>query len=283
MLWRGRRQSANVEDRRLVSGRQMAVGGGLGALAVVVIVVLLGGDPRQVLQNLPVTQSTGQESAPPLTAEEQELGEFVSVILADTEDVWNAMFAQMGKTYREPKLVLFRDATQTPFGTAEAATGPFYSPADEKVYIDLAFFQDMQKKLQAPGDFAWAYVIAHEVGHHVQNLLGTMQQMQAQQQGLSEEEANRLLVRLELQADFLAGLWTHHAQRLKNLLEAGDIEEGLNAAAAVGDDRIQKRAQGYVVPDAFTHGTSEQRVRWFSLGLKTGDLRQGDTFAARTL
>lgn len=285
MIWKGRRQSANVEDRRRLTGRGLAVGGGVGTLAIAIIVMLLGGDPAQVMRSLQTAQppAGGAEQAQPLSAEEQELGEFVAVILADTEDVWKMLFQQQGQQYREPTLVLFANGTESACGFAESATGPFYCSGDERVYIDLGFFQEMQKQLQAPGDFAWAYVIAHEVGHHVQNLLGTMQQMQAQQRGLSKEEANRLLVRLELQADFLAGVWAHHAQRMKNLLEEGDIEEGLNAASAVGDDRIQKRAQGYVVPDAFTHGTSEQRVRWFTRGFKTGDLRLGDTFAASEL
>ncbi|NLF18113.1 MAG: zinc metallopeptidase [Lentisphaerae bacterium] len=283
MRWKGRRQSANVEDRRGMSRGRVAVGGGLGTLAIALIVMFLGGDPKQVMQALQQAQPTTAQPAQPLSAEEQELTEFVSVILADTEDVWNALFQQMGKTYREPKLVIFSGAVQSACGFAESATGPFYCSGDDAVYIDLRFFQDMQKQLEAHGDFAWAYVIAHEVGHHVQNLLGTMQTMQSLQRGRSQEEANRLLVRLELQADFLAGVWAHHAQRTKDILEAGDIEEGLNAAAAVGDDRIMKRSQGYVVPDAFTHGTSEQRVRWFTLGFKTGDLSLGDTFAAKAL
>jgi predicted metalloprotease len=279
MLWKGRRQSDNVEDRRGVSGRRVAVGGGLGAIAVAVIVLLLGGNPQEVLQNMQTSQPQGQEQARELSQEDRELGEFVGVILADTEDVWNQLLRQEGESYREPKLVLFSNATESACGFAQAAVGPFYCSGDEKVYIDLAFFQEMQQRLGARGDFAWAYVIAHEVGHHVQNLLGIMQQANEKMQRLSQEEANRVLVRLELQADFLAGVWAHHAQRLKGLLEQGDIEEGLNAASAVGDDRIMKQQQGYVVPDAFTHGTSEQRVRWFTKGLKTGDLRQGDTFA----
>jgi predicted metalloprotease len=283
MLWKGRRQSENVEDRRGITGRGVAVGGGLGALALTIIVLLLGGNPEEVMQNLQAPQSGGQEQTRTLTAEEQELGEFVGVILADTEDVWNQVLRQQGVQYREPKLVLFSQATDSACGYAQSATGPFYCSGDEKLYIDLEFFQEMQQKLGARGDFAWAYVIAHEVGHHVQNLLGIMQQAQERMQGLSREEANRVLVRLELQADFLAGVWAHHAQRMKNLLEEGDIEEGMNAASAVGDDRIMKQQQGYVVPDAFTHGTSAQRVRWFTLGLKTGDLRQGDTFAADEL
>lgn len=283
MLWKGRRQSENVEDRRGLTGRGIALGGGLGALAVTIIVLLLGGNPKDVLQNLQTPQASGQEQTRTLTAEEKEMGEFVGVILADTEDVWTQIFQQEGTQYREPKLVLFSNATDSACGYAQSATGPFYCPGDEKVYIDLSFFQEMQQRLGARGDFAWAYVIAHEVGHHVQNLLGVMEKVQEKQQGLSQQEANRLMVRMELQADFLAGVCAYHAQRMKNLLEQGDIEEGINAAAAVGDDRIMKREQGYVVPDAFTHGTSEQRVRWFTLGLKTGDMHQGDTFAADEL
>ena len=283
MLWKGRRQSENVEDRRGLTGRGVAIGGGLGALAVTIIVLLLGGNPEEVMQNLQTPQASGQEQTRVLTAEEKEMGEFVGVILADTEDVWSQIFQQDGTQYREPKLVLFSNATDSACGYAQSATGPFYCPGDEKVYIDLSFFQEMQQRLGARGDFAWAYVIAHEVGHHVQNLLGVMEQVQEKQQGLSRLEANRLMVQMELQADFLAGVWAYHAQRMKNLLEQGDIEEGLNAAAAVGDDRIMKREQGYVVPDAFTHGTSAQRVRWFTLGLKTGDFHQGDTFAADEL
>jgi predicted metalloprotease len=283
MLWKGRRQSENVEDRRGVTGRKVALGGGLGALAVTIIVLLLGGNPEEVLQNLQTPQPSGQEQTRALTAEEKEMGEFVGVILADTEDVWKQIFQQEGTPYREPKLVLFSNATDSACGYAQSATGPFYCSADERVYIDLGFFQEMQQRLGSRGDFAWAYVIAHEVGHHVQNLLGVMEQVQEKQQGLNQQEANQLMVRMELQADFLAGVWAYHAQRMKNLLEEGDIEEGMNAAAAVGDDRIMKREQGYIVPDAFTHGTSAQRVRWFTLGLKTGDMHRGDTFAADEL
>ena len=280
MLWKGRRTSDNVEDRRGMTGRRVAVGGGLGAIAIAVIVLLLGGNPEEVMQNIQTAPPAGQEQAQVLSQEDKELGEFVGVILADTEDVWNQVFRQAGEQYREPKLVLFTNATESACGYAQSATGPFYCSGDEKVYIDLGFFQEMQQRLGARGDFAWAYVIAHEVGHHVQNLLGVMQQANERMQGSpSQEEANRILVRLELQADFLAGVWAHHAQRMKNLLEQGDIEEGLNAASSVGDDRIMKQQQGTVVPDAFTHGTSEQRVRWFSKGLKTGDIEQGDTFS----
>jgi len=283
MLWKGRRQSANIEDRRGMTGRKAAVGGGLGAIALTIIILLLGGNPEEVMQNLQAPQTADQEQTRALTNEEREVGDFVGVILADTEDVWHQILQQEGMSYREPKLVLFSQATDSACGYAQSASGPFYCSGDEKLYIDLEFFQEMTQKLGARGDFAWAYVIAHEVGHHVQNLLGIMQQAQERMQGLSREEANRVLVRLELQADFLAGVWAHHAQRMKNLLQEGDIEEGLNAASSVGDDRIMKQQQGYVVPDAFTHGTSAQRVRWFTLGLKTGDLRQGDTFAAEEL
>ncbi|HOW45698.1 MAG TPA: neutral zinc metallopeptidase [Candidatus Aminicenantes bacterium] len=280
MLWKGRRTSDNVEDRRGLTGRRVAVGGGLGAIAIAVIVLLLGGNPGEVMQNIQTAPPAGEEQAQALSQEDKELGEFVGVILADTEDVWNQVFRQAGEQYREPKLVLFTNATESACGYAQSATGPFYCSGDEKVYIDLGFFQEMQQRLGARGDFAWAYVIAHEVGHHVQNLLGVMQQANERMQASSsQEEANRILVRLELQADFLAGVWAHHAQRMKNLLEQGDIEEGLNAASSVGDDRIMKQQQGYVVPDAFTHGTSEQRVRWFTKGLKTGDIQQGDTFS----
>lgn len=280
MRWKGRRQSDNIEDRRGLSGRKVALGGGLGAIALTVIILLLGGNPDEVMQNLQISPATGQEQVQPLTEEERELGEFVGVILADTEDVWKSIFRSQGRAYREPRLVMFTNLTDSACGYAQAVTGPFYCPGDESVYIDLGFFQEMQRRLGARGDFAWAYVIAHEIGHHVQNQLGILQQVQERQQRVSQQEANRLLVRLELQADFLAGVWAHHAQQLKNILEAGDIEEGMNAAASVGDDRIMKQQQGYVVPDAFTHGTSEQRVRWFKKGLETGDLSLGDTFSA---
>ena len=224
MLWKGRRQSDNVEDRRGITGRGVALGGGLGALALTIIVLLLGGNPDEVMQNLQTSQPSGQEQTRALTAEEQEMGNFVKVILADTEDVWNSVLQQEGAQYREPKLVLFTNATDSACGFAQSATGPFYCPDDEKVYIDLGFFQEMQQRLGASGDFALAYVIAHDVGHHVQNLLGVMAQVQEKQQSLSREEYNRFSVRLELQADFLAGVWAHHAERMKNILEAGDIE-----------------------------------------------------------
>ncbi len=211
------------------------------------------------------------------------MGDFVSTVLKDIEDVWQARFQEMGKTYVKPKLVLFSGQTESACGYASAASGPFYCPGDSKVYIDLLFFEDMQRELNAPGDFALAYVIAHEIGHHVQNLLGINDQVMARRGRMSEKEFNKLSVRMELQADFLAGVWAHYANQEGNFLEQGDIEEGLNAASAVGDDRIMKQSQGYVVPDAFTHGTSEQRVRWFRKGFETGDIRQGDTFNAAVL
>jgi len=284
MRWQGRRKSDNVEDRRGIGGRGLAVGGGLGGLVIVVLYFLLGGNPSEITQNLQVdgtTSSAGSGEA--LSEKDREMGDFVSVVLADIEDVWRAQFQQMGGTYQEPKLVLFSGQVDSACGYAGASSGPFYCPGDAKVYIDLSFFEDMQRQLGAPGDFALAYVIAHEVGHHVQNLLGINDQVMAQRGRLSERDYNQLMVRMELQADFLAGLWAHYARRATDFLEEGDIEEGLNAASAVGDDRIMKQSQGYVVPDAFTHGTSEQRVRWFKKGLETGDVQQGDTFGAASL
>jgi uncharacterized protein len=278
MRWTGRRESDNVEDQRGRSPRRM-VGGGIGLLVIALIVWLLGGDPMQLLQQVPLdNQST--VSTQRTNPEEDRLARFVSVVLADTEDAWNLLFQQAGSQYREPKMVLFTEAVQSACGYSAAATGPFYCPADEKVYLDLSFFQELQERFQAPGDFAIAYVVAHEVGHHVQKLLGITDKVMAMQERMSRQEFNAYLVRLELQADFFAGVWAHHAQRLNNILEPGDIEEALNAASAVGDDRIQKKSRGYVVPDAFTHGTSAQRMRWFKKGFDSGDIRQGDTFAA---
>ena len=264
----------------------MAAGGGLGAIVIALLVLFLGGKPEDVVQVLQPQQGSLTESSGTtreLSPQEKEAGEFAAVILADTEDVWNAIFQQQGSQYREPKLVLFSDYAQSGCGGAASSTGPFYCPADEKVYIDLAVLGDLQRRLNAQGDFAQAYVIAHEVGHHVQNLLGIMEQVDRARSQMSPEEYNQISVRLELQADFLAGVWAHHAQRTKNILEQGDIEEGMNAASAVGDDRIQRQSQGYVVPDSFTHGTSEQRLRWFLKGFKTGDMSQGDTFRAGQL
>jgi predicted metalloprotease len=276
--------SGNVEDRRGIGGRGIAVGGGLGGLIILVLYLILGGNPSEISQGLRVdSPMSSAEVSETLTEKEQEMGDFVSVVLADIEDVWGEQFRQMGEEYREPRLVLFTGQVDSACGYAGAAVGPFYCPEDERVYIDLSFFEDMQRELDAPGDFALAYVIAHEVGHHVQNLLGIEEQVMAYRGRLSERDFNRLMVRMELQADFLAGVWAHYAQLEEDFLEPGDIEEGINAAGAVGDDRVMKRTQGYVVPDSFTHGTSEQRVRWFKKGLETGDLDQGDTFGASRL
>jgi uncharacterized protein len=288
MFWRGRRQSENVEDVRSSGGgrRLVVAGGGCGTIIIALLILFLGGKPSDVVRVLQPQQGqlrSAPASPQALSPQEKEAGEFASVILADTEDVWRTVFRSQGKTYRDPKMVLFTDITRSGCGAASASTGPFYCPADQKVYIDLAFLAQLQRRLNAPGDFAEAYVIAHEVGHHVQNLLGIMGQVDRARSRMSEEEYNRLNVRLELQADFLAGVWAHHAQRMKNILESGDIEEGMNAASAVGDDHIQRQSQGYVVPESFTHGTSEQRLRWFLKGFKTGDLSQGDTFRANPL
>jgi len=285
MRWQGRRRSDNVEDRRGSGGRGIKIGGGVGGLGIVIAILyfLLGGNPGDITQSLQVDQPYATGAGEPLSEKDREMGEFVAVVLADIEDVWRAQFREMGETYVEPKLVLFSGQVDSACGFAGASTGPFYCPGDAKVYIDLSFFEDMQRKLGAPGDFALAYVIAHEVGHHVQNLLGISDQIMARRGRLSEKDFNQLMVRMELQADFLAGVWAHYARRAADFLEAGDIEEGINAAGAVGDDRIMKQTQGYVVPDAFTHGTSEQRVRWFKKGLETGDIKQGDTFGAARL
>jgi predicted metalloprotease len=274
MRWRGRRGSSNVEDRRRMGGPVMA-GGGLGMIALIVIVALMGGDPTALLQDM--TQQVPGGGATP-TAEEDELAQFVSVVLADTEDVWRELFARRGMTYQEPTLVIFTGRVNSACGLAGAAVGPFYCPADRKLYIDLSFYEQMRRQLGAPGDFAQAYVIAHEVGHHVQNLLGASDKLHSARGRVSETEYNRMSVRLELQADFYAGVWAHHAQRMRNVLETGDIEEALNAASAIGDDKLQRQSTGTVRPDSFTHGTSAQRVRWFRHGFETGDPAAGDTF-----
>lgn len=288
MRWQGRQESDNVEDvrgRRI--GRPLAMGGGIGTIVLILILAFLGVDPRALMNQMGgqgggALAPQAQREQPPNRPEQEPLRKFVGVVLKDTEDVWNKVLpAATGKNYSEPTLVIFSGMVQSACGTANSAMGPFYCPADQKVYIDLDFLEDMGRQLGANGDFAQAYVIAHEVGHHVQNLLGTMDEVQKQRGRMSEEEYNDLSVRLELQADFYAGVWAHHAQKMKNILERGDIEEAMDAAAAVGDDRLQKRGQGYVVPESFTHGTSEQRARWFRKGLETGDMRQGDTFNAR--
>ncbi len=275
MRWRGREGSGNVEDRRGVSGGGLAVGGGVGGIVIYLLYILLGGDPQQAAELLPGQKPgngdyTSQQSIP----KDDTLAEFTSVVLKDTEDVW----ANLLDNYQKPNLVLFTESVQSACGSASAAVGPFYCPGDSKVYIDLSFFRELKERFGAPGDFAMAYVVAHEVGHHIQNLMGTSEKVHSLQQRLSETEGNKLSVKLELQADFLAGVWAHHAQKMKNILEPGDIDEALIAANAIGDDRLQKEAQGRVVPDAFTHGTSAQRMYWFKKGYETGDIRQGDTF-----
>lgn len=282
MRWKGREQSTNVEDRRGMSSGKKVAGGTIGTLVIVLIVWLLGGNPSAVINQLQV-ESPSEAAPASYSQEEEELVAFVSVVLKDTEDIWKRLFSQINDRYREPKLVLFSSAVESACGYNSAATGPFYCPADEKVYIDLNFLVQLQERLGATGDFAMAYIIAHEVGHHVQKLLGIMDDFHRNNANVSKETYNSNMVRLELQADFLAGIWAHHAQRTKNILEPGDVDEAVNAAAMVGDDRLQMKSQGYVVPDAFTHGTSEQRSRWFLRGFQTGDLGQGDTFSARVL
>lgn len=282
MRWRDRRQSENVEDRRGMSRGGLAIGGGLGSIVVVVIALLMGADPSTLFEQLPDGSAPGGGVTRPVNPEEEELVQFVKVVLGDTEDVWNQVFSQSGRSYKEPVLELFTDQVSSACGRASAAVGPFYCSGDEKVYIDLSFYRELKSRFRAPGDFAQAYVIAHEVGHHIQHLLGTMDKVHSAQRGMSEAQANQLSVRLELQADFLAGVWAHYAQQ-RGIIEPGDIEEALQAASAIGDDRIQRESQGQVVPDSFTHGTSEQRVRWFRRGFETGDMRQGDTFSARSL
>jgi uncharacterized protein len=275
MKYKGRRGSANVEDRRGMGGKTL-VGGGIGGLIIVLIITFMGGNPDEILNDLGA-KGTDQNVAYEETEDEKELAEFVSVVLADTEEVWSSLFAEEGLTYKEPKLVLYSGSVQSACGAAGSAVGPFYCPGDQKLYIDLSFYQELQNKFQAPGDFAMAYVIAHEVGHHVQTLLGTSGQVNELRQRLSQEEFNKYSVKLELQADYYAGVWAHHAQGM-NLLEEGDLEEALTAASAVGDDTIQKRAQGYVVPESFTHGTSKERKNWFYKGFESGTIEGGNTF-----
>ena len=279
MRWQGRRRSQNVDDRRSRRAAPAMAGGGLIGLILVIVVILLGGDPRPLLQEMQNAPPAAQQAPQDVNPAEDQRAQFVSVVLADTEDVWRDIFRGQGQQYQVTQLVLFRDRVSSACGFNTAATGPFYCPGDEKVYIDLSFFDEMARRLNAPGDFAQAYVIAHEVGHHVQNLLGLSDQVHAQHGRVSQEEYNELSVRLELQADFLAGVWAHHAQQNWNILEEGDIEEALNAATAIGDDRLQMESRGYVVPESFTHGTSKQRARWFMRGLRTGDMSQGDTFS----
>ena len=273
--------SSNVEDRRgqRFGGRGL-IGGGIGTVVLVVIGMVLGIDPRVILglaDTVQQVQAPAEAPAGKVGAPADEMGRFVSVVLADTEQTWNTLFRQLGRDYQEPRLVLFTGATPTACGTGQAAMGPFYCPLDQRLYIDLAFYQQLRDRFRAPGDFAQAYVIAHEVGHHVQNQLGIMQKMDAYRQRLSETQYNALSVRLELQADCFAGVWAHHANN-RQLLEAGDVDEAMNAAAAIGDDTIQHRTQGRIVPESFTHGTSDQRMRWFMTGMKTGQISACNTF-----
>lgn len=281
MKWQGRRESENVEDRRGGSVGKVAAGGGIFAVIMLVIGLLMGGDPQQLLSDFVSNSSSQQTSTTQSvkeTEEEKALASFVKVTLADNEQIWTDIFAQNKMSYRKPTMVLFRNSTTSPCGQASSQSGPFYCPADEKIYLDLSFFDELTQRLGAHGDFSLAYVIAHEVGHHIQHLLGTTQKMREMQARTNEAGANRLSVALELQADFYAGVWAHYNQKFNQVLEQGDIEEALSAANAVGDDRLQKQSQGYVVPDAFTHGTSEQRMYWFKLGFQTGDLSKGNTF-----
>ena len=282
MRWRGERESTNIEDRRGLSVGRVAAGGGLGTLVIMVLALLFGVNPSRLLEQVPTEQPPATQSSRSQNPEEEELKQFVAVVLGKTEDVWSDVFRKNGRQYREPTLVLFTDQVRSACGIAGAAVGPFYCPGDEKVYIDLAFYEELRRQFNAPGDFAQAYVVAHEVGHHVQKLLGISERVDRLQEQASEVEANQLSVRLELQADFFAGVFARYVQN-QGMLEEGDVEEALRAASAVGDDQIQRRTAGYVVPDSFTHGTSEQRLRWFKKGFETGDIRQGDTFGARNL
>ena len=284
MRWEGRRESQNVEDRRgMRFGR--AGGIGLGTIVLALVAAYFGVDPSVILQGTQpsVQEQQGEQVPYNETAEEAQKRKFVLVVLADTEDAWTALFAAAGRTYEKPKLVLFSGVVQSACGTAEAAVGPFYCPGDQQVYIDLSFYDELQSRFGAHGDFAQAYVVAHEVGHHVQTLLGISERNMAARQRASQEEANALSVRQELQADCFAGIWAHNADRSRQLLETGDIEEGLNAAAAIGDDRLQKQSRGYVSPESFTHGSSQQRVHWFKRGFESGQMESCDTFGTRNL
>jgi len=274
MRWQDLKRSTNVEDRRGMRGG-IPITGGIGLVVVLVIAALTGVNPLQLIGG-------GAEPGAEAPADDT-MRDFVSAVLGSTEETWGALFNASGQTYREPSLVLFSGATSSGCGTGQSAMGPFYCPVDQTVYIDLSFYDDLKTRFQAPGDFAQAYVITHEVGHHVQNLLGTMEQVQQLRSRQGEAEANAMSVRLELQADCYAGLWAHHAERAKQILQSGDVEEALGAASAIGDDRLQRQTQGTIVPESFTHGTSEQRVRWFRRGLDTGDSKACDTFNTGTL
>ena len=284
MRWERGRRSDNIEDRRGMGvGKKGLASGGIGAIVLTLVAMYFGVDPSVVLNQVENLAPAQTEQQTAFTPEEERLKEFMSVVLADTEDVWGALFRGSGQAYTQPKLVLFSGSVQSACGFAEAAMGPFYCPGDQKLYLDMSFFNDLAKRHDAPGDFAQAYVVAHEVGHHVQTLLGVSKQVNAARQRASEAEGNALQVRMELQADCFAGVWTHHANKARQILEPGDTEEALAAAAGVGDDRLQKKARGYVVPESFTHGSSEQRVRWFSRGMQSGDPGQCDSFKATRL
>ena len=280
MRWTGGRRSDNIEDRRGMGGGTLIAGGGIGSVVLVLLALFFGFDPGAILQtDQPGVSTTQAPSGSPARDDERE---FVSVVLADTEDTWRELFQNMGRQYREPKLVLFTNSVESACGMAGAVVGPFYCPSDQKLYLDLTFFRALRERFRAPGDFAQAYVIAHEVGHHVQTLLGITETVaSARQRGGSQ--ASAVSVRVELQADCLAGVWAHHAKQARDILEAGDLEEALNAASAIGDDRLQRQAQGRVAPETFTHGSSKQRVAWFGRGYETGELRQCDTFRASEL
>lgn len=284
MRWESGRRSENVEDRRGFRVSPGIAGGGIGTLLLVLAALYFGIDPSIILDqsqvSLPGAGAPTQSAPYSVSPEEKRLAEFVSVVLADTEDTWQALFRSMGKTYEEPKLVLFNGAVQSACGTASAAMGPFYCPMDQKVYIDLGFYSDLKNRFGAPGDFAQAYVIAHEVGHHVQNLLGIAEKVHSLRSRAGETEANALSVMMELQADCFSGVWAYHADKARQILEKGDIEEALNAASSIGDDRLQRQSRGYVTPDSFTHGSSAQRVRWFKRGIETGNVGQCNTFQA---
>ena len=275
MRWQDLRRSSNVEDRRGMSGGGKVAIGGIGAIIVLAIGLLTGQDPAEILSNIQGSQTEQVQTRPPGPRPDDKTADFVSAVLGSTEDVWADIYAQNDAQYEKPKLQIFENATQSGCGGASSAMGPFYCPADQKVYIDLSFCDELRDKFKAPGDFAVAYVVAHEVGHHVQNLMGISDQLQQQRGKISEEEYNKLSVKLELQADFLAGVWANRAQEMNNILEPGDLESALNAANAIGDDKLQKESQGYIVPDAFTHGSSKQRMYWFKKGFDTGDLNQG--------
>ena len=287
MRWQDSERSKNVDDRRGQTAKRIGGGIGIGAIIMAVLALFLGGDPMAVLQNAAQSQPAQTQQTQSADLENRPdyaLGEFVKVVLKETEDVWNAQFpAQLGRNYQPPVLVLYDNRTTSACGAASSATGPFYCPGDQKLYIDLTFYQELQTRFGASGDFAMAYIVAHEVAHHIQYLLDITTQVEQQKRRMSKTDGNKMSVRLELQADYLAGVWAHHGQKMKGFLEEGDLEEAVQAAAAVGDDRIQKKSRGYVVPDSFTHGTSEQRVRWFKKGLMSGKLEDGDTFGTNNL